>query len=483
MTTLTVEVYADGSEPHDAWGVIRDAWATEWSSTYPSIGAVAFEEARDLKAADVRAALPPRLSFISDIRNPDLFFTIREHRLELAGLEFSTHSPDGSNIEKRYPLLWSARRYGVHGFLLTPYSKRRGNGTSINRVPRRAAQRNLDVLGAWSPDDPEGGLALTLPSLELQEGDIEAVPDSVQPHLVSWEDVGRLLAHLMAARLAASGGPWSGPLTQARDDLRTMSEACRDATNASTASSLHYDGSRWIQVYNARPETGHWERGEGQFDSIDGRLMVTLDAIDLLPAPSARPRLEFWLPQLVSSHAWVLEQRAAGYGSKRFGNIMRVLRALCLTKFADHLTPRDWAILSANPRLLLEREDRWPSDIYRIVDVTPDDRRAEIARHGLPSLGSAVAREVEALLGNEHLYYTSHRAYEAGWQERLSAGLARVPSGSTVIAPRLPAVLLEQLGRAGVDLVPGDRCTRSQLVMLRQIERSPHRTIAPFSGR
>src|SRR4051812_29479905 len=202
MTTLTVEVYADGAEPHEAWNSIRDAWAAEWARSHAVLGNLHFAGNRDLKATEVRAVLPPRLSFISDIRNPDLFFTVREHRLELGGLEFSTHSPDGSNIDKRYPLLWSARRYGVHGFLLTPYSKRRGTTSSINRLPRRAAQRNLDVLSAWGIDDLEAGLALPLPSQELQEGDLDAVPEAVRQHLVTWEHLGQLLAHLMAARLA-----------------------------------------------------------------------------------------------------------------------------------------------------------------------------------------------------------------------------------------------------------------------------------------
>ena len=54
-----------------------------------------------------------------------------------------------------------------------------------------------------------------------------------------------------------------------------------NATRQTEASSLLKLKDRWIQVYNTRPDSGHWERGEGQFDSIDGRIMFTLDEISL----------------------------------------------------------------------------------------------------------------------------------------------------------------------------------------------------------
>ena len=91
-----------------------------------------------------------------------------------------------------------------------------------------------------------------------------------------------------------------------------------NATRSTEASTLLKQPDRWIQVYNARPDSGHWERGEGQFDSIDGRLMFTIDEIYFLDAIQRPTIFEFWLPQLVSVHPWILEQQLRGFTTVHF---------------------------------------------------------------------------------------------------------------------------------------------------------------------
>jgi hypothetical protein len=243
-----------------------------------------------------------------------------------------------------------------------------------------------------------------------------------------------------------------------------------NATHETEASTLLKQPDRWIQVYNTRPDSGHWERGEGQFDSIDGRIMFTLDEISLLD-PRDRPRrFEFWLPQLVSTHPWIVEQRTRGFGSKRLRNLLVELKNECTTRFADELTPDDWALLQANRSMLLERLD-WEPSIYRVIDLVPAGQRAAVAKKGITNWPKEIT-QIESLLSDATLYFSSHRAYVSGWQDDLLPMLKQIRKGNNVLIPRIPASLVAPL-LAGIQctVLPAESCTKLHLLTLRQLHR------------
>jgi hypothetical protein len=482
---FSVTTFTDGGNVPDAWDEIVAAWQHVWDADYGQLGSLAFEESVDLKSSAGAAKLPNRSRKAAEVRNPDLLFVVDglsggSAQLELGGVEITAHAPDGSNIEKRYPFLWAARRAGLSAIVATPYQKQRANN-QINRLPYRSARRNLELALRWTAADPESGLIQILPLRSLQDQRTGVVP-AVECLLWTWADLGALLAH----RLAVRAGPdaetiaFAGErLTIARARLIDLHKACMTATTETSASSLLIEADRVIQTYNARPESGHWERGEGQFDSIDGRLMVTLDDLELFEPRLADLPFQFWLPQIARGHPWIAEQRARGYGSKRLHNILVTLAGLVNTRFADELSPSDWALLRANPRLCLEREDHWKSGLYRVIDATRPDARHRLASHGIAKAPLSVRAAIESLLNDANLFYASFRGYDLDWERRLAASLLDLPSTSRVLVPRLPRSLVDGIS-CQAKVVAAEECSKTDLMMLRQLHRFRQAVRAPW---
>jgi hypothetical protein len=469
---IQVLTFTDGPLPGPQWLEIKRGWEKCWDDNYGSLGDLEFLESRNLKEKEVFAALPARSREAVGVRNPDLLFVASPGEIELGGLDLTVHSPDGSNIEKRYPFLWAARRKGLLGMVLTPYQKQRPSG-QVNRLPHRAARRNMRLAEEWDEGDFQSSLTQILPLSSLQGG-LKSVPSPVRSALWSWEDVGELFGHRLA--LAVAGGSAVSKcakrnLAEAKRRLCALHLACQNATKNTSASTLFVGSDRVVQTYNARPESGHWERGEGQFDSIDGRLMVTMDDLELFQPKLAKLPLEFWLPQMARGHVWIKEQELRGFQSKRLRNILVTLKGLVTTKFADELSERDWELLRKNPRLCLERDDRWVGDLYWIVDAFAPADRATIASTGLAHCSVALKAEIEAVLKDRKLFYGSFRGYENDWRTRLEAKAARLPSGSKLLLPRIPKAAAPRLP-AAVAAKFAEDCSKAELMALRQLHRS-----------
>jgi len=395
--------------------------------------------------------------------------------VELGGVEITDHSPDGSNADKRYPYLWASRQHLLDAFIVCPYQKTRTQGAS-NRLPFRHARRNRQFAERWDPVEQSSHLLQILPITDLQQ-ELGSVPNSIATRMWSFEKIGEFFA-LRVAQHTLSGaetGRANARLAELRQELLELVAACEENTNHTDPTSLFIDQDRWVQVYNSRPDSGHWERGEGQFDSIDGRLMFTLDGIDFLDEEAQPQELQFWLPQMVRAHPWLEEQRQRGYGSKRFRNITQTLADHLSVKYADELADEDWEILEANPSLTLERLD-WAPAIFSFQELLHDRTVPTVARKGLRAVSADLIGEIESCLRREALFFSAHRATRRGWRDSLVGGVNRLPSGSTLLVPRIPSGLLAALHvPAGVTLVPAEGVTKTELLSLRQLHRTSNR--------
>lgn len=471
---LNINIYQDGENESEGLGEIIKSWAEVWETEYCSHAQLQFSETKNVKLLSVHSNLPPKLSKIAVIRNPDIYFVETNSGIELGGVEITTHSPDGSNVEKRYPYLWISRRQQVSGFVACPYSKTRGSGQK-NRLPHRHSQRNLAFLNHWKPETQiDGGTIYQIvPVRELQGGTLVDVKKEIRSLMLSWSDFGAFFAHTLAAKLLEDSAKESAIscLLLFQQRLIKLAQACiDDTTNTDAASLIKLADGRWVQVYNSRPDSGHWERGEGQFDSIDGRLMFTLDEISLLEQEN-RPKLfEFWLPQMVSRHPWVVEQMVR-LGSKRFRNIVEVLKEECVTKFADNLTEQDWQILKDNSTLLIERED-WQPGIYKVTDIVSSGERERVANEGLKTASEAVRATIFNLLNQTNLYFSTHRAYKRGWLEDLCEKIQQLPANAEVLLPRIPRKSIICPSQILCTLICAEDCNKNHLLLLRQLHRS-----------
>lgn len=469
---LVIKVYQDGDAQPWKLGELINAWENVWQSDYQNFASIQFRTGLDLKQTDTISLLPESLLYIASIRNPDLYFVEETQGVELGGIEITTHSPDGSNMDKRYPYIWASRRRGISAFVCSSHSKQRPSG-QVNRFPYRHAQRNLQFLGMWDPDNAESALWQMLPIRELQPSGKPPVPSKIWELIPAWTELGAFFAHLLAARVLHGEVAVLARLKLHGFQQRflDLAQACQDATKETAPSSLLKLPGRWIQVYNTRPDTGHWERGEGQFDSIDGRVMFTLDEISLL-GPDTRPsRFEFWLPQIVSSHPWVREQRERGFQSKRFKNLVQLLSEECPTRFADDLSDDDWRILQDNPGVVLERLD-WLPAVYKVTEVVRHENIDEIASRGRRTLADSEIQKIRVLLRDDHLYFSTHRAYRQDWEKDLRRGLNGLSPNSVVLIPRIPRKLIVR-ALSGIsnelEIVPAEECEKAHLLMLRQI--------------
>ncbi|MDT7543613.1 MAG: hypothetical protein QOE33_3517 [Acidobacteriota bacterium] len=482
MMNLKIVVYQDGDNETDELNIIRDAWGKTWAKVYNKYASISFDHnIVNVKAESPSIALPTKLKVIAAIRNPDIYFYESTNKIELGGVEITTHSPDGSNIEKRYPYIWISRKLGVNAFIATPYSKTRPprgatGRVATNRLPHRLSKRNIVFAREWDPDS-EGNSVICqiLPIIELQGGSLVNVEEPIKTLMFGLDDLGSFFAHLLASKILPKSAR-----AFAKNELRILrlrmlllAHACTAATTDTEASTLlRVNADHWIQIYNTRPDTGHWERGEGQFDSIDGRLMFTLDGISLLPVQHRPKRFECWLPQMTSRHPWIVEQIERGFGSKRLRNILQVINDQCVTKFANDLSDKDWLLLqnTTEQSLLLERED-WKPGLYKVTELVAPKERASVARIGLEKGSKKLSGEMETLLGNQNLYFSTHRAYKKGWASELRVLLSQLPSDAEVLIPRIPGKLLPFLSKVRCKVIAAESCTKNHLLLLRQLHK------------
>lgn len=443
-----------------------------WSNEFPTAPPLEFTNVKNLKSGEDLASASPALQAIAYIRNPDVFFQLDDPYVEIGGVEITVHSPDGSNADKRYPYLWASRQHRLDAFIVCPYQKTRTQGAS-NRLPFRHARRNRHFAERWAPSDTQSHLLQILPITDLQQ-DIEQVPESVARQMWSFDRIGEFFALRIAQYTLDQDAVRhaNAQLERLRASLISLVSACENNTSHTDPSTLYLAADRWVQVYNSRPDSGHWERGEGQFDSIDGRLMFTLDEIDLLAEDERPDTMEFWLPQMVREHPWIQEQHERGFGSKRFRNITQTLQDHLVVRYANDLGDADWAILEDNPSLSLERLD-WAEHIFRVSDVLDGKPIAEVARKGARTVSEAVLEQVEDSLRRTDLFFSAHRATRAGWKEALRRAAARLPEGATLLVPRLPRNLLADVRVPhGVTMVPAEEVTKVELLALRQLHRT-----------
>jgi len=468
MPEIDISIFTDGSTPGVGFAEIRGAFETEWRQSYSHLRQIAFSEPTNLKRS-AASSLPSSLSQIASVRNPDLYFYAEGLDVELGGVEVSNHSPDGSNIEKRYPFLWAARKEGVNAFLATPYQKQRSSG-SLNCFPNRHAQLCRSNLSEWDSDNVrDSSLQAYAPIEQIQSR--RCFPGKpVGDRLVSWSDIGEYFAHTLALHALPNTQDAEARLTGFKEDLADLMEACIETTTYRSPTSLHKTTQKWIQVYNTRPDTGHWERGEGQFDSIDGRLMVTLDHISHLPDSQQPDVFEFWLPQISTHHPWVEEQRARGYESKRFKNVTQTLSPYVNVKFTEDLSSKDWKTIQSNPSLALERLD-WDPGIFFVEKLTSGRDIPEVASKSLRNPSDETVNRIAEILEENNIAFSTHRPYGTDWQSNLQHSARRLPSEVRLLVPRIPSSML---GFLTVDchLTPADQCEKEELMALRQLHRT-----------
>jgi hypothetical protein len=468
LNNIHIRPYVDGNEP-DCLEQIKDFFIIRWSELYKSIGVISFLPCVNVKEKSGFEQLPDELKQAFLIRNPDVFFVaeVNGRILILGGIEITVHSPDGSNVEKRYPFIWCGRRFGFNAFIACPYMKTRPGGQQ-NKLPNRHSKRNLDFINAWQNDlTINNSLQQIVPINELQEN-IQIAEGILKHKLLEWKSFSDFFCDYLALLL---GSKQAQKLLEGSVKIfESLVRACLQASKFTEPSSfIDAGGDRWIQVYNTRPDSGHWERGEGQFDSIDGRLMFTLDQAEL--NEGANKLIEFWLPQFSKKHPWVIEQISRNYGSKRFRNINQILNAFITIKFAEDLTEEDLVILLDNPSLTLERLD-WPSDVYNVYELLSGENASVIARKGLKNPSKDLVSAISNLLSDKSLFLSTHRLYGPNWRSDLENKLSLLPKGATIIIPRIPSNWMNNLVNPNtLKVIFADECTKIQLLALRQLHR------------
>ena len=463
---ISISIFVDGDETHFL-DTIKEIWSTHWDANYAELGELIFNEPINIKEQAGINALPKSLTSAFEIRNPDIFFAakIGDKTLPLGGIEITAHSPDGSNVEKRYPFIWAGRKYGFTAFIVSPYMKARPGG-QVNKLPNRHSVRNLDFLDEWKKKNScTAPLYQIIPIKELQE-DYQRAKAFLGRDLFEWTDLSIYFCNLLAE--SVKPGASQKKLYEFVERLNQLAAACKAVTRFTKPTSFIERGNRWIQIYNTRPDSGHWERGEGQFDSIDGRLMFTLDEASL---KGLNKSLEFWMPQLSSKHPWIVEQVERDHGSKRLRNIVKVLKNHMTVKFADDLTVDDLKILEENAGLTLERLD-WKSDVISIKSLLGQSDPQQVARTGLKSPSNQTIAGIHSVLANTSMFISTHRLYESGWASSLENAVLMAPVGSTVIAPRIPKSQLQGVMNFGNrTVIFAEECTKYQLLAIRQLHR------------
>ena len=190
-----IQVYTDGEDCPVGYEQIIAEWNVKWNHYYAHIGTLEFLEPKNLKHQINVVELPENAAKIVDIRNPDLLFILCGTQQCIGGVEITTHSPDGSNAEKRYPYLWASNKLQVNGFIACPYQKIRANG-SINKLPNRHSKRNIYFLNKW--ESPSDYLCQIVPIRDLQLKDFQQLPENIKQTIMSFSDLGEFFAHYLA---------------------------------------------------------------------------------------------------------------------------------------------------------------------------------------------------------------------------------------------------------------------------------------------
>lgn len=468
MSEVEVSIFKDSPNPGAGLVEICESFATVWGESYGHLRKLSFSDTTNLKRSSGED-LPPSLSWIAGIRNPDIYFYAKGLEVELGGVEVTNHSPDGSNMGKRYPFLWAARKEGVNAFMATPYQKQRSGG-SINSFPNRHARLCKNNISEWDPQRVrKSSIQAYTPVKEIQSR--RCFPEKpIGDKLVPWSDIGEYFAHYLAAHVFSSSQHAERKLTGFKEGLEELMEACVETTSYRAPTSLLKTDQKWIQVYNTRPDTGHWERGEGQFDSIDGRLMVTLDQISHLPASKQPDIFEFWLPQMSKHHPWIEEQRERGYGSKRFKNVTQTLSSYVDVKFTEDLSNKDWKTIQDNPSLALERLD-WPPGIFFVERLVSGRDVSEVASKSLRNPSDDTVDRIAEILEEDSLAFSTHRPYTKNWRSKLQQLAGHLPSDARLLVPRIPSSMLSSLS-VDCHLTPADHCEKEELMALRQLHRT-----------
>lgn len=460
LNEIKITIFVDGDIPPFIEG-IKDWWISEWSSNYLGLGDVLFDRILDVKQKDGFSNLPDELKPAFNVRNPDVFFVahLNGKHFNLGGIEITTHSPDGSNVEKRYPFIWSGRKYRFNSFIVCPYMKVRANGQH-NRLPNRHSMRNIEFAEEWF--EKRKTFHQIIPIQELQPS-VNLAESFISHELINLKEISKYFSSYLAYMLGSEEAieKIDGFVSKAK----SLAVSCASVTKYTKPSSFYTDGNRIIQIYNTRPDSGHWERGEGQFDSIDGRLMFTSDGL------KNNEKIEFWMPQLSKEHPWVTEQIARNYGSKRFRNINVVLKDDVTVKYLEDLSDDDVKILLANPRLTLERLD-WEPGFYCFEELTKGDTIQNISRKGMKSTNLNIINEIERVLSSLNLFLSTHRVYQKKLEEEFVDGVNKMPCNSTIIAPRINKQRLMGFNlRKDVNIIYAENCTKIQLLALRQLHR------------
>ncbi|WP_368231491.1 hypothetical protein [Aeromonas sp. s3] len=465
-TSIEIDIFVDGEETYHLED-FRQFWVNIWGQKYLNLGPIRFNNPVNVKEKSGFDSLPQDLKVAFEIRNPDIFFvaSIGNNKVALGSIEITVHSPDGSNVEKRYPCIWAGRKIGFTSFVVCPYMKSRRGG-QVNKLPNRHSVRNIDFINEWKREkSPKAALHQIIPLEELQD-DLSAAYALLKMPLMNWQRLAGYFCDLLAENIKP--GSSANRIETFIEELQKLASACKSVTRYTKPSSFMEDGGRWIQIYNTRPDSGHWERGEGQFDSIDGRLMFTLDDAEI---KGIKTPIEFWMPQLSKRHPWVMEQVERDHGSKRFRNIVKVLGNYITVKFSDDLTHADLQTLQRNPGLTLERLD-WKSGILKIADLLGNSNPEKIARAGLKSPSSNVLDAIQKILSSNTTFISTHRLYEADWESTLIKEINLTPKGSTIIVPRIPKSQLTGQSKFNErEVIFAEDCTKWQLMAIRQLHR------------
>ena len=465
MTTVNeikITIFVDGDTPIFLNKMI-DWWCAEWNSRFYDLGTLTFERILDVKRKEGFDSLPLHLKPAFLVRNPDIFFvaTIGLQELVLGGIEITTHSPDGSNVEKRYPFIWSGRTYGFNSFIVCPYMKIRANGQH-NRLPNRHSMRNIEFANEWLSG--KRTFHQIIPVQELQPS-FDIAESFLSHELFDFRKITNFFCSYLAHSVGDKGA--IADLNEFVYEAKSLAEACAAVTKYTNPSSLFEGDNRTIQIYNTRPDSGHWERGEGQFDSIDGRLMFTLDGM----SHNSEKKLEFWMPQLSKAHPWVTEQVNRGYGSKRFRNINVLLSNKVEVKYLEDLTPDDINILKNNQSLTLERMD-WNIDIYNVKELINGGNLDHISKIGLKNKRKDIIDDIYATLNHDDLYLSTHRIYKNNWEFDFVDKINVLPVNSVLLVPRLNRDHLSNfILRRDITIYFAEDCTKIQLLALRQLHR------------
>jgi hypothetical protein len=215
---------------------------------------------------------------IVSYRAPDLLIEMKSPDKKqyevIIAVERTTHSPDGSNIEKRYPLTYICRKKNVSSLTVVPLYKQRIQGQT-NRIPSRFAdfffQESMNFLktpdrSRWpallipyknytpNKDLIIGGRVLNIDTLTFSD---DWISEFISNRIVLQIDPGEKTARSRITK----------QLLKIQNVMQTIVKAGK-IVKARTVN----EDDGLIVVANLLPETGWWDRGTGQFDSIDGRF-------------------------------------------------------------------------------------------------------------------------------------------------------------------------------------------------------------------